>query len=290
MFYKKTIIIFLLLIINQLSFSQNKKIKWVVGGEIALYTISYLAMNSLWYSGHEKSSFHLFDDSKEWLQMDKVGHSFTAYQLCRTQTHILNWADCKDKKHILISGLTSWLAISSVEILDGFSKKWGASLSDLAANTLGTGLFSAQQYFWGEQKFLFKYSYHNSKYSKYRPNILGENLGEKMFKDYNASTYWLSFNSSLISSNFPKWLCFSIGYGAEGMTGGHENPTIVNDKTIPYFKRYRQWYFSLDIDCTKIKTKSKFLKVCFDLINTIKIPMPTIEWSKNKVKFHPVYF
>jgi hypothetical protein len=34
-----------------------------------------------WYSQYDQESFHFFDDSKEWLQMDKVGHSATAYQI-----------------------------------------------------------------------------------------------------------------------------------------------------------------------------------------------------------------
>ena len=40
---------------------------------------------------------------------------------------------------------------------------------------------------------------------------------------------------------------------------------------------YSQFYLSLDIDLVKIKTKSKFLKSVFSVINFIKIPAPTLE-------------
>jgi hypothetical protein len=56
------------------------------------------------------------------------------------------------------------------------------------------------------------------------------------------------------------------------------------------FYRYRQFYLSLDIDFTKIKTKSKFLQSVFSVVNGFKIPFPAIEFSKHGVKAHGFYF
>lgn len=39
-----------------------------------------------------------------------------------------------------------------------------------------------------------KYSFHQTKYSQYRPDLLGSNIIENSIKDYNGMTIWLSFN------------------------------------------------------------------------------------------------
>jgi hypothetical protein len=109
-----------------------------------------------------------------------------------------------------------------------------------------------------------------------------------MLKDYNGQTYWLSVNPySFMSeeSKFPKWLNVALGYGAGGMTGGEFNPPYINEdgKQI-HFERYRQLYLSLDVDLTRIKTRSKFLKTIFYSVGFIKIPAPALEFSKQGVK------
>ena len=54
---------------------------------------------------------------------------------------------------------------------------------------------------------------------------------------------------------------------------------------------YRQFYLSLDVDLTKISTKSKLLKTVFSVVNFIKIPSPTLEFNgKGHIKFHYLYF
>ena len=56
-------------------------------------------------------------------------------------------------------------------------------------------------------------------------------------------------------------------------------------------KSYRQFYLSLDVDLTKIETKSHFLKTLFSVFNTIKIPAPTLQYDDfNGVKGRVIYF
>jgi hypothetical protein len=107
-------------------------------------------------------------------------------------------------------------------------------------------------------------------------------------KDYNGQTYWLSLNPASFmkeGTRFPKWLNIAFGYGAEGMTGGDFNPPYVdaNGKQIE-FDRYRQYYLSLDVDLTRIKTRSKFLRTFFNTIGFLKIPAPALEFSKKGIK------
>ena len=109
-------------------------------------------------------------------------------------------------------------------------------------------------------------------------------MPENVLKDYNGQTYWLSVNLASFmnkETRFPKWLNVALGYGAEGMTGGESNPPSFDEKGNPiYFDRYRQFYLSIDVDLTRIKTKSKFLKTVCNAIGFIKIPAPSIELNK----------
>ena len=138
-----------------------------------------------------------------------------------------------------------------------------------------------------------KFSYHNTDFPKYR-HTLGTNLQERMLKDYNGQTYWLSANIKSFlrkESRFPKWINIAVGYGADGMLGGSYNPPINEEgEILPKFERTRQFYIAPDIDLTKIKTKSKLLNTIFNAFGFIKFPLPALEINKSKIKFQPLYF
>jgi hypothetical protein len=88
----------------------------------------------------------------------------------------------------------------------------------------------------------------------------------------------------------PKWLNLAFGFGAEGLISAKED-IFINTIFLPEKKRFRQFYLSFDVDLTKIKTQSKFLKTLFSTINFIKFPAPTIETTSNgRFKFHLLYF
>jgi hypothetical protein len=189
--------------------------------------------------------------------------------------------------------MTGLVCLTSIEIMDGFSEQWGFSTGDMIANTAGTALFIGQQLGWHEQKFVLKYSFHSSPYAQYNPDLLGSTTLQNMVKDYNGQTYWLSANISSLGlqhTRFPKWLNIAAGYGAEGMTGATNNPSEIDGVPVPYSERYRQFYIAPDIDLSRIPVKSKTLKLILNTIGFLKIPMPTIEFNKNGVKFHPLYF
>ncbi|MCX5720033.1 MAG: hypothetical protein NTV31_17530 [Bacteroidia bacterium] len=181
-----------------------------------------------------------------------------------------------------------------VKLLNGFPAEWGASLGDITANTLGSAAFIGQQLAWDEQRILLKWSSHASKYAQYRPNTLGRNFPERILKDYNGQTNWLSVNVHSFlpdDSKFPKWLNVALGYSADGMLGGNSNPAEIDGNTMPSFERTRQYFFSLDLDLTRIETKSKALNMIFNLIGVLKIPFPAIEYnSKNECILHGIYF
>jgi hypothetical protein len=272
----------------------NTRLKGVIITESALFAASMTGLYVLWYKDYPMNGFHLINDNREWQQMDKMGHATTSYYFGKIGYEALKWSGVKENKAIWYGGLYGSAYLLTIEILDGFSTEWGFSLGDFSSNTLGSALFISQQLAWHEQRIMLKYSTHTTDYAKYRPDLLGSNLPQRIIKDYNGSTFWLSGNIYSFlpkSSGFPKWLNLAIGYGAEGMIGGHSNPLVYKGNTMPSFVRYRQFYLSLDIDLTRIPTKSKTLDLIFDLIGFIKIPLPTLEYNtKDGFKGHGIYF
>jgi hypothetical protein len=66
---------------------------------------------------------------------------------------------------------------------------------------------------------------------------------------------------------------------------------MISATPLPNQEHFRQFYLSLDVDLTKIKTNSYFLKTVFSVFNSVKIPAPTFEISTSgKSKFHLIYF
>lgn len=262
----------------------------VVITEASLGTLTLVGLDQLWYADFPRTKFRTIDDSDEWLQMDKYGHIFSAYQLGRIGANTLAWSGVS-KDDQLIYGATLGLGfLTAVEIFDGFSAEWGFSWSDMAANGLGAGLYVGQELLWDEQRISLKYSFHQTRFAEQRPDKLGDGLLEEMLKDYNGQTYWLSANvhSFFKSSKIPKWINVAVGFGADGMLTGRNE---IVDNFMTSQSRQRQFYLSLDVDFTRIQTDSRFLRSLFDVLNVIKVPFPALEFnSRNGLKLRYIYF
>jgi hypothetical protein len=146
-----------------------------------------------------------------------------------------------------------------------------------------------------------KFSSHINDYSVYGLNnradsIFRRNFFTRTLKDYNAQTYWLSINvkSFFKQTKLPAWFNVALGYGAGGMFAGSSNLVrddygniIFNRSDIP---RYRQFYIAPDIDFTKIKTHSKFLKGTFFVLNAFKFPTPALALSQGCLQWKWMVF
>lgn len=265
----------------------------IIGGAVA-YTGTMVGLYQLWYKDYETTSFHFRSDNNQWMGLDKLGHATTSFWLGKIGYHSLKWAGVKEKHAVWYGGSVGLLFLTTIEIFDGFSEGWGASVGDLVANFAGAGMFIGQQLGWKEQRILLKFSYHPSEYAQYRPDVLGSTHMERLLKDYNGQTYWLSGNIHAFlhkGSKFPEWLNVAFGYGAKGMLGGSENLPEYGGQPVPEFKRLPQFYFSLDVDLTRIPTRSKVLKGIFTVLGFIKIPFPTIEYNaEDNFQFYYLYF
>lgn len=259
--------------------------------EAVLASGALIGLNQLWYTDYPKSDFHFINDNAEWMQMDKVGHLYSSYHIGRLSAESLNWSGASKKNQLIYGAGLGFVFLTAVEVMDGYSAEWGASMGDVVANASGTALYVSQELIWKEQRIIPKFSFHTTDYANYRPDLLGSSTQEQILKDYNGQTYWFSSNlhSFAKKSKIPKWLNVAFGYGAEGMIGENDDKNSVIFPIKP--EKHRQFYLSLDLDLTKINTKSHFLKAFFSVLNTVKIPAPTLEYSPQKgFKFHPLYF
>jgi len=264
--------------------------KAVIFTETTVGVVTLIGLNSLWYNDFPRSKFHTINDIDEWLQIDKLGHMFTSYQLGRVGAGVLNWSGLSKKNQLIYGATLGFTFLTAVEIFDGYSKEWGFSWSDIGANALGTGLYIGQELLWEEQRLQLKFSFHNTKFAKLRPDKLGKNFLQEIIKDYNGQTYWLSVNlhSFFKDSNIPGWFNIAVGYGVDGLLTGTKESV---DNLFTNQDRIRQYYLSFDVNLSKINTKSKVLKTIFSVLNVIKVPLPTIAInSKKKVVFHLFYF
>jgi hypothetical protein len=279
----------------------KKRVCWITAANIAGYGAILIGLNAEWYAKYPRSGFHFFNDDAEWLQVDKVGHAYSAYTESRASMEMWRWAGLPRNKRIWIGGLSGLAYQSIIEVLDGFSSQYGFSPGDFVANIIGSGIFTGQEFAWDDQRIKLKFSFHKKNYGETDLNkradyIYGKTEIERFIKDYNAQTYWLSANISAFfpDTKLPKWLSVSVGYGAEGMFGARSNIAYDNNGNIVFnrsdIRRYRQWYLSPDVDFSKIRTNKKGLKILFFVLDAFKFPAPTLEYSRGGFKGHWIVF
>ncbi|MBL7956565.1 MAG: DUF2279 domain-containing protein [Flavobacteriales bacterium] len=260
---------------------------WTGAGAGVAAAGALLALDQAWYAQYDRGPFHSFDDSREWLQMDKTGHLMSCYAVGSWGHAMMRNCGAGERSSRYLGGSVGLLFMTGIELLDGTSSGWGFSWSDMAANAAGAGLFMAQDALWSEQRIVPKISAHHTVYAARRPDLLGEGFADRLLKDYNGVTLWLSFNLKDLSGaqSIPPWLNVAAGYGAEGLISAHPN---LQDPSDP---AYRQFYLSPDIDLSRIRSRSKAVRTLLFLANSLKVPMPALEWRSDGVlRGHWLYF
>ena len=250
---------------------------------ISSATGSLLALNQVWYASYGTENFHFFNDSKQWMQMDKLGHAFTGYMITNEVNRLHYWA--AEKRQPWVGAVYALSYLSALELMDGFSSGWGFSGSDMLANGVGVGIAFSQDHFFKRQLIIPKFSFSRSTYAMVRPEILGSSYAEQLLKDYNGQTYWLSvpITSFLNLPKGFKWICISLGYGCDAKLVGSQNAWNG-------FNARRQVYLSFDIDCSSLAPRHPKLSKVLTHLNLIKVPFPSLEFSSDKTRFHWISF
>lgn len=263
------------------------KVCLFLGVAFTVYFTILIALITIWYSKNNNIDFHWFDDSEEWRLCDKFGHAYIAFTECRLAVNLFNWCGIKGYKNHILSFLIAFCMQSSYEVFDGFADDYGASIYDLIANATGAGLVIIQYYLFKRIIVSNKFNFSLTDYAVLRPNMLGDSFWSRYFKDYNGQTYWFSFNlKELTKLKFiPSWFMLSIGYGGDGLLGGHDNVwTDDHGEThdMSRITRASRWYISFDIDFSRLKTNIKLIDNLFYISAYLKIPLPGLELNTHK--------
>ncbi|MBU1820965.1 MAG: YfiM family protein [Bacteroidetes bacterium] len=263
-----------------------RKLHAMFAAQSVLYAGSLYALSKTWYK-NPLTRFSIADDTHEWLQIDKVGHLYTSYQISRHTVELYKKTGISKKQALIYGAISGFFFQTPIELLDGFSPDYGFSSGDVVANLAGPALYLGQYALWDEVRIHPKFSFHYTPLASVRPELLGSNYSERWLKDYNGQTYWFSASprSFAPSSGWPAWLCLSVGYGIQDMVAGETGKSVALG-----YSPYRQYYLSVDIDFTKIKTHSKFVRTVAFMLNTLKIPAPAVSFSRKGVAFRPFYF
>ncbi len=275
---------------SQDSSVNRKRLKWFIVGSTAFYATALGGLYFVWYEDGSRRDFHFFNDNAEWNQMDKVGHFYSAYHFSRASSEVLQWAGLAPRKAHFWGAMTGILMMAPIEVLDGFSDDFGASWGDFLANAAGAGFHWLQYEIWDEVRVHPKFSFRQTGLASLRPETLGDGLYEEIIKDYNGQTYWLSVDVDKFlpeTSAYPKWLNWSIGYGAGNMLYSRKNENEV----LGQLQSYRQVFLGPDLDLRVFRSRKKWVNTLLFVLDMVRIPAPALEYrTGDGLRWHILYY
>ena len=172
---------------------------------------------------------------------DKLGHAYSFYVSTRILAKSFQWAGHSQPQAIQLAGITSATLSVGVEILDGFTEKYGFSPEDVIMNLagIGTGIILEKYPQWDN---LFDLRL------KYWPSADARRLNEHdPFTDYSGQTYLLITKASgilpLRQSQWLRYLELAVGYGTRGY-----QPT---DGTNNQLKK-RNFYYGFSLNLSQL--------------------------------------
>ena len=272
----RLVLIFLLLIFLQPTSAQTSKKDsintnrlFIVGGvSSAAFIYAYGIQNNMWWKG-EPSHFHS-NWTQDWnyaLGSDKLGHFYFGNLVSTIYKNSFQWVGFSKKHSYLYAGLFTLTYQTFLEIRDGFSKEYGFSWGDFAANSLGS-MYPFLQYNYPVLKnFNLKISYSPSQRFKKGSNAY-------IMDDYESTYHWLSIDfdklfPQSIGKVMPDFINIVIGHSVKGLNN------LGSAK--------HEFYIGLDWDLKTIKTESKLLNSIIEILSKYHLPAPTIKIYPNVV-------
>ncbi|MCS6894995.1 MAG: YfiM family protein [Bacteroidia bacterium] len=253
----------------------TKRPELFFGGVFASYAGTYGAPFLAWYDWRMAQGWRLFDDGREWKQMDKLGHVWTTYHLSWVYHDWARFCGYSPAAARRLGAVLAWSFQTSIELVDGFFPKWGASLWDALSNTVGSGIFWINTLS-SPWRVDVRFSFFPSPYAAQRPEALGRGVSQ-ILKDYNGQTYWLV----LLHEKFP--LGLAIGHGARGLLGGYGREPISTIRA----REHRRWLLSVDPHWELFFKKRRWMMRIFV---SIKTPFPALVYERHAFRVAWIYF
>ena len=260
---------------------------WIVGGSLAAANVGIMAYYfTTYYSKKEseRNTWHVFND---WynsdMNMDKFGHMWVTQAYAHSMYPLFRWTNMSEQSSIFLSAGLGWLFEFEMENTDAMYKKWGFSLGDVAANTVGALWYIAQNSYAPLQSLNLKWSYLPS--PSYRKGWLNYPL-----KDYEGMTFWLAvtlydFLPESIQQYYPSWLGIAVGRSITNAVIGKELFKTNNGKGAGD----EEWYIAFDYDLRKLPGDTPFLRFLKEELNLIHFPAPTIRITPSVI-YYGLYF
>lgn len=207
------------------------KLSLVSGLTVSAFVYGHALQQNIWWKG-EKSSFH-FEWDYDWryaLGSDKFGHFYFPYVTAKIYSQVFEWTGIEERKSLYYASTLALSYQAFVEVKDGFSKQWGFSWGDFAANALGS-LYPVLQYHY---PMLNNYS---PKISFYASERFKKDSHKVIIDDYESTYNWVSINvHNLLPDNLKKFshpfVNIAVGHSVKNLdskTGGNHELFVSLD-------------------------------------------------------------
>jgi hypothetical protein len=241
--------------------------KLIIGG-LAVQQVASFYVQYHWWWEKNYHSFRFENDgllNNYSLAVDKLGHFFTSYLYFHSLNEIMTWGGFSERTRMITATAMPFAWALSIEIGDGFSKDYGFSTADLAANCIGIGYGYLQYKVPYMRNFKFKMSYYPTAY--YRDNHYKD---WSLTSDYRGHFYWLSFDvHNLLPKRaqrfWPPFLNMAVGYGIDKNT----YPPLSQPKD-------REFGIAFDWNIGSFSTRHKGLYVVKELVDYFHYPAPGV--------------
>jgi hypothetical protein len=199
----------------------DRRTRWLIGSGVGA---TYLYGLTSWWGDGFGGSFKA--EREGWFGrdtlhggQDKLGHYMFTYAGARLLTWGLESLGHTREKAIWLGATTAFLALSGIEVIDGFAKKWSFGPEDFLMNSAGA---AAAVLLETNPKLdrMFDFRIH------YSPSIRqdGRRRGWEPISDYAGQTYYFVTKAEGFDSldRLPgiRYLELSLGYAARGFEGG----------------------------------------------------------------------
>jgi hypothetical protein len=176
---------------------------------------------------------------------DKLGHFFMNYASSRIVAHALMWAGNDKDRAVNLGALTTLGAMTVVEIIDGYSKRWGFSREDALMNVIGAGAAVLMERHPALDRLVdFRLQY---KRPSNQPNF-------DPFDDYSGQTYIVALKASGIPAlrehRALRYVELVAGYGTRNFPGNRPNILDPN--------RTRNVYAGISLNLSEVLGRTVF--------------------------------
>ena len=235
--------------------------------------IHYWRYTPLWHD--YKTSFFVKENFTYALNQDKLLHFYGASLGASLLSSTYEVAGIEPTSSEVYGIAGAALLLSLVEVEDGHISYLGFDRSDFAADLAGAFYSLAQRQVPLLRSFTPKMSYHTSGRNV---TVSGQRLSGKL-GDHEGQTFWLGITVQDLlpvqwQSFWPSMLGIAVGRGVAGLDTDQPNAFVL---------------VGLDIDLRKLPASSPWLRRVWNILNYIRMPLPTVKISHGTV-WYGLYF